>query len=825
MKNLFKKTLLFAAAAFTFASCSNDTTEDVVLAPAVKVSLTATLDDTRSEFGDYNSTDNTYPTLWSGDEDWAIAMNDKYKKLSNENFTFSDDGKTANATLEFEADKTPSADSNSEYTLYAVSPYTAFSSYSQENLTFRYRINASQEPTTNSCDAAAQVLIAKSEAMPSLDSSFALQFKHATAYAKFSFTNVAEATVSGVSIKAEEGVNLAGRYQYSLEDGTITSVDELSTTINLTTSTTENLWVACAPVDVSGKKLTFTIITDKGNLVKEVTMPANCVFTAGRIATFTVNMDGITFPEATGESYELVTSLADITAGEYVITNGQYVLPNMEASQGSVSATLLSANAVLNGTTLTNVSDNVKWTLAGDNTEMSICSYTDATLYLNNGAKNNGVSVSTTKATWTFEALSNAGYTGFQMKDNTNSRYCEVYNDSNWRCYTSTTANNSKTEGGVLKLYKKVEAVDPTAPTLSLDKSSLEFETAGGSQTITATTTNYTGDITAVSDNAHFTTSVSDNVVTVTAPANEEAAAKTATITITAGTVSKTVTVSQAAQLAGTGEGTLESPYDVTRALAAIDANTGISGVYVKGIVTETAMTFNSNYNSLNYYISEDGTTASQLYVYSGKNLNNTNFTEDYANELHVGDEVVVYGNLTLYGSTYEFNYNNYIVSLTCNEDGGETPEPTPDPGTGDDKVILTEGFDDTTTKESSSAIGKTKFSNFNGDTAYAYTNEYGGLKLGSSKNVGYITSKSLDLSKAFTVTLDACRYKTNTSAIEVTVGDTTKTITNDQLEDTDSFKTFTLEFEAATASSTIKISTSSTGKRAQIDNVVVAYK
>ncbi len=508
MKNLFKKTMLFAAAAMAFASCSNDTTEDVALAPAVKISLTATLDDTRSEFGDYNSTDNAYPTLWSGDEDWAIAMNDRYKKLSNENFSFSDDHKTANATLEFDAGKTPTADSNSEYTLCAVSPYSAFSSYSQEYSTFRYTIKASQEPTANSCDAAAQVLIAKSAPMPSLDSSFALQFKHATAYAKFSFTNVAEATVSGVSIEAEEGVNLAGRYQYSLEDGTITSVDGLSTSISLTTSTTENLWVACAPVDVSGKKLTFTIITDKGNLVKEVTMPANCTFTAGRIATFTVNMNGITFPEATGDSYELVTSLADITAGEYVITNSTFVLPNSSTSSKPTAANL-ATKATISGTTLTNVADDVKWIFTGTNTAMSIQSYADTKNYLFIGSDSNtGLKVSTPSGDTKWEFMVNG--TGFSMRNN--SRYCGVYNSQDWRSYNSATHNNYA-DSGILKLYKKTTGEGGEEPEASIESATIENVVAvGGDFEYTPVISNSTS---AIDDNIQYDGTVVTEAIVV----------------------------------------------------------------------------------------------------------------------------------------------------------------------------------------------------------------------------------------------------------------------------------------------------------------------
>lgn len=134
--------------------------------------------------------------------------------------------------------------------------------------------------------------------------------------------------------------------------------------------------------------------------------------------------------------------------------------------------------------------------------------------------------------------------------------------------------------------------------------------------------------------------------------------------------------------------------------------------------------------------------------------------------------------------------------------------------------VVLSEEFDNSTNSDSSTAIGTSKFSNFSGATSKAYTSRYGGVKLGSSNAVGYITSKSLDLSSKFTVQIDACKYGSDTGNILVTVGNVSKTITNSELGAAGSFKTFTLTFEAATATSTVKIATSS--KRAYIDNVVI---
>lgn len=116
-------------------------------------------------------------------------------------------------------------------------------------------------------------------------------------------------------------------------------------------------------------------------------------------------------------------------------------------------------------------------------------------------------------------------------------------------------------------------------------------------------------------------------------------------------------------ELAGTGEGTEESPYDVTRALAAIDANTGISGVYATGTITSITEV-STQYSNATYILDD------KLTVFRGKYLGNTAFTSE--DQIHVGDVVVVYGDLTLYdNTTYEFAANNYIVSLTCNNGEG----------------------------------------------------------------------------------------------------------------------------------------------------------
>ena len=105
-------------------------------------------------------------------------------------------------------------------------------------------------------------------------------------------------------------------------------------------------------------------------------------------------------------------------------------------------------------------------------------------------------------------------------------------------------------------------------------------------------------------------------------------------------------------------DGSLEHPYTAAEAIVAIDANTGLTGKYVKGVVKATP-TFDATYSSLTYDI-ESGEKA--LNIYSGKDLSNAGFVG--AEDLKAGDEVVVVGNLQIYKGKYQVDKNNYLISI-----------------------------------------------------------------------------------------------------------------------------------------------------------------
>lgn len=107
---------------------------------------------------------------------------------------------------------------------------------------------------------------------------------------------------------------------------------------------------------------------------------------------------------------------------------------------------------------------------------------------------------------------------------------------------------------------------------------------------------------------------------------------------------------------------TPETAYTVAKAKELIDAGKGLAtSVYVKGKVSRASKELNETYGSLSYYISDDGTTGNELQVYGGLSFGGEKFTS--VDDIKVGDEVVVYGQLKKFNTTYEIDKNNTLIS------------------------------------------------------------------------------------------------------------------------------------------------------------------
>lgn len=102
--------------------------------------------------------------------------------------------------------------------------------------------------------------------------------------------------------------------------------------------------------------------------------------------------------------------------------------------------------------------------------------------------------------------------------------------------------------------------------------------------------------------------------------------------------------------------GTQADPYTVADARTAIDANVGKTGVYATGIVSEIVTAYSTEHENITFdIIDEGGSNTLRAYRCGGTD----------ASDVAVGDIVVISGDLTLYGSTYEFNSGCTLVSLT----------------------------------------------------------------------------------------------------------------------------------------------------------------
>ncbi len=226
---------------------------------------------------------------------------------------------------------------------------------------------------------------------------------------------------------------------------------------------------------------------------------------------------------------------------------------------------------------------------------------------------------------------------------------------------------------------------------IEVSTTSLTFGPASGSQTLQVTasrewTVAGLPDWIAV-DPAGAGPSKSPQTVTLTVIAND-GYDREADIAFSIGLMKEYVKVSQTGQKGQIdyGKGTLEHPFSVDGVISYINALDNPSSdspekVYVKGIISAIGEEYTAQYGNGTFDISDDGTTSgTQFKVYRAKYLGNKNFTSKDT-QIKVGDEVIVYGNVVLYGSSapvYETSQGNaYLYSLN-GVTGSATPAGDP---------------------------------------------------------------------------------------------------------------------------------------------------
>lgn len=636
MKKVFKSLFVIVAAMITFAGCAKQEIDAPATSETKTVQFFAESIETKTAFGTPDG--KTYPTLWTAN-DKAVKLSLNYASPKDADIEVSDDFITASFTAEITDDE------SGAYVFYAMSPASAYNSFHANNKYLSANISTTQTPLANSVDEKAQVLYAVSEQFDEMPSSVSLNFKHFTAYGKLSFVNLNldDATVTSVTITSS--VDFAGRWNYMVESGAFQE-NSGSSEITLSTSNTENLWFACAPVDMNNQTLTFTVNTDKGPLSKTVTL-TNKKFEAGKIATMKVDMAGIEFAESV--VYELVTDPSDLTVDSEIIIVAADSDVALSTTQNNNNRG--QAGVTKYGDTISDPGSTVQVITIEDGTKDGTVAFNVGNGYLYAASSSsNHLKTETTlsdNSSWT---VSIADGVATIIAQGTNTRNTMQYNQTNslFSCYASASQK-------AVSIYKRQGSGTVKENYLEVSTNAIEVEAD-------ATTASFTvsSDLewTASSDNA--TVSTVGNTVSVSFDANEDTEEKTYTVTVSAsGVESQVVTITQAAYV--------DPSIVEKKTIAEFKALTDGDTIYeLEGRISQIATAYDSGYNNISFYI-VDETTGDEIQIYR---MSCVGVTEP-ATSITVGDRITVRGAKGSYGGQSQMAQGGTYVS---HEDGAATP-------------------------------------------------------------------------------------------------------------------------------------------------------
>ena len=641
MKKVFNSLFVIIAAMVTFAGCAKQEIDAPATPETKTVQFFANSIETKTAFG--TPTDGVYPTLWSEGDKVDVSVNFAQKKSSSE-VECSDDFKSAR----FEVDLS-GTEVEAPYTFYSVSPVDRLRGVSSQNKRFYVEILSEQTPLATSVDKDAQLLFAKSSTTDEMPSSVELTYHHLTAYGKFSLTNLAAESVSSIILEAE--FDIAGKWDYFVEDGSFkVRSGNGSKSITLTTSSTTDIWFACAPVDMTGQKMTLTVTTEKGNFVKVLNFPADKdrKFEAGKISKFTVDMAGITAggseePEQPGETTEawtLVTDASTLAVGDKVVIAAaeyDFALSTEQRSNNRNQAPITK-----NSNTIT-ITDDVQVMTLEAGTKAGTYAFNTGSGYLYAASSGSNYlkteNAKSDNSSWTI-SITDEGIATIKAQG-TNTRNWLRYNSANtnpnpiFSCYGSGQkdvsiyrlegANQGGGETPEPELQERNLQFSVTTTTATVGEEFAEPTLTGAdagvtyssSNTNVATVNETTGEVTLVA--------AGETTITASAPATDQYEAGTASYTLT-------VNPSQG-----------EEPGDAIKVtVAEFVAMTGNeTGTYeLSGEVTEIYQAYNSTYGNISFYIN-DGTGSVLIFRMA--------CDSELGEGIKVNDRITVQGKPTVY--------------------------------------------------------------------------------------------------------------------------------------------------------------------------------
>lgn len=284
------KYITIALAALTLTSCLS-VTKEVKVKPgdAVMVNFRAGTDATKTAFIDQTSA-GYYPVRWTDTDNVAVSLNvDGWQTLAA---VPSDSRATATFSGEFVAAE--------NYRFYAVSPAAAVKDMNASKGAWLLNIPWTQTPIAGSADPRAIIIGASTNETASLPNPVTFLFGHLTAYMRITLTGLTGSYGAVSSLDIVSSQAFAGDWYYSLDDGSFSPRDA-SRSMHVVTSSVEDVWIACAPVDMSYQELTVTVNCATGSVRRTVTFPSGRSYTSGMVSTVTIDMSTAT-PVSVSES-------------------------------------------------------------------------------------------------------------------------------------------------------------------------------------------------------------------------------------------------------------------------------------------------------------------------------------------------------------------------------------------------------------------------------------------------------------------------------------------------------------------------------------------
>lgn len=317
---------LAGVAAIAMYSCARDEVrpapEEQPESRIATVHFTASQAAGKAAFGE--AVDGIRPTLWTAN-DSEVKLSLNYGSTLEAGVTPSQDygSATFSAEIDFTGLTPP-------YTYYVVSPASVAKALSPSREAWKVSIPCDQTPSATSPDEAGVILAAQSN--PYMSQTGAadvdLYFNHLTAYGRMTLLNLdlGEATVQKVELTATTPFVGDWYWKCAATDGEHELIDYgASSTLTINTSSTSDIWFACAPVDMSGEMMVVTVYTSESCFEQFVEFPANRKFEAGAAAVFSIDMTGADeYNIGAGSGtpsgdFTLVTDASTLAAGDEVL--------------------------------------------------------------------------------------------------------------------------------------------------------------------------------------------------------------------------------------------------------------------------------------------------------------------------------------------------------------------------------------------------------------------------------------------------------------------------------------------------------------------------